>query len=322
MRKALLIGINSYENSPLNCCVNDVYSVSKALSKNYDSSVNFSVRTLVNEEATRERLRQSIKELFNGEGEIALLYFSGHGVDDNNDGVIVSSDYQMQDLGIRMSEVLNYANSSNFRYKIIVLDCCHSGFFGSYGLIGDKSILADGVIIMTASKKNEVSIEVNGHGIFTNLFIEALSGGAADILGRITPGSIYSYIDQALGPWQQRPLFKANISSFVNLKQCKPSIELVDLKTCLRLFKKPDELYHLNPSYEKTNYYGSEHRNCEPYAVSENVLIFTKLQKLNRFGIIIPVEREDMYFAAMDNKSCKLTPLGMHYWQMINEEIL
>ena len=322
MRKALLIGINKYPGAQLTCCVNDVNVVSQVLSNNYDTSVNFSVKKIVDEEATRSNSRKSIKELFEGTGEIALLYFSGHGLDDKKDGLIVTVDYEKDDYGIRMSEILEYANQSKYNYKIIILDCCHSGFFGTPGLIGDESLLADGVIIMTASKKDEVSLEVNGHGVFTNLLIEALSGGAIDILGRVTPGSIYSYIDQALGPWQQRPLFKANICSFVNLKQCSPSIGLKELKEALILFKSENDYYQLDPSYEKTNYKGSIHRNCKPYMIQKNVDIFTKLQKLNRFGLIKPCGCDDMYFAAMDNKGCILTPLGMHYWKMIKEKIL
>ena len=44
-------------------------------------------------------------------------------------------------------------------------------------------------------------MEINGHGVFINLLIESLNGGASDILGNITPGSVYAYIDQVLGAW-------------------------------------------------------------------------------------------------------------------------
>ena len=36
-----------------------------------------------------------------------------------------------------------------------------------------------------------------------NLFVDALNGSAADILGQITPGSVYAHIDQSLGAWSQ-----------------------------------------------------------------------------------------------------------------------
>lgn len=322
MRKALLIGIDNYYDFPLRCCVNDVEELESSLSYEYDGSVNFSIEKILNEKATRSNIRRNIKRLFEGDGDVALLYFSGHGIDDIKDGFIVTFDYEEDDYGIKMTDILEYANESKFRYKIIILDCCHSGFVGSPGLIGDKSYLSDGVVIMTASKKDESSIEINGHGVFTNLLLEGLNGGAVDILGRVTPGSIYSYIDQALGPWQQRPLFKANVSSFINLKQCEPSIYLKELKDTLSLFIKEGSNYSLDPSYEKTNYLGSEHKTCEPYAIQDHIDIMDRLQKLNRFGLIKPIDCVDMYFAAMESKSCCLTALGKHYWKMIKEKKL
>ena len=321
--KALLVGINNYPNgSELTCCVNDVNCLKNAIEFNYDGNRNFSIRTLINNEASRSGIRSALNELFNGEGTIALFYFSGHGIDDKNDGFIVAQNYERDDYGISMSEILRISSQSQFTYKIIILDCCHSGFLGNYGMIGDTSVLGDGTIIMTASRKNEYSVEVGGHGIFSNLLIEALNGGATDILGNVTPGSIYAFIDQALGPWAQRPLFKANISSFVSLKKNRPKIEISDLKDVISLFPCEDSVFALNPSYEKTNIKGGEHKNCEPYANKDNVSKMTKLQLCNRNGLIIPFESTDMYFAAMDSKGCVLTPLGKHYWKMIKEEII
>ena len=319
MRKALLIGIDAYSTAPLKCCVNDVNGLSVALANNFDLSANFSIKTIINEKATRANVRTQIRELFEGEGEIALLYFSGHGVDDVYDGSIVTIDFVKNDYGIRMTEILELANNSKMKYKIIILDCCHAGFLGTPGLLGDTSSLAEGVIILTASKKDQVSKEINGHGIFTNLLLEGLNGGACDLLGRVTPGSIYAFIDQALGPWEQRPLFKANISSFISLRQCHPFIKIKDLKETMNLFVNDNSNYLLDPSYEKTNYKGSKHRTCEPYMNEKNVEILTKLQKLNRCGLVNPVGCEDMYFAAMESKSCCLTPLGKHYWKLVKE---
>ena len=170
--------------------------------------------------------------------------------------------------------------------------------------IGDTSILGEGTIIMTASRKDECSLEAGGHGIFTNLLIEALNGGATDILGNVTPGSIYAFIDQALGPWNQRPLFKANISSFISLKKNEPKVEINTLKEVIQLFETEDYFYSLDPSFEKTNIKGGEHRNCEPYAIKENVDKMSKLQLCNRNGLVVPYKSTDMYFAAMDFKGC------------------
>lgn len=321
--KALLVGINNYPNgNGLKCCINDVDCLREAIEFDYDKSRNFSVKTLKDEEASRSGIRKGLNDLFSGEGTIALFYFSGHGIDDKNDGFIVAQNYEKGDYGISMAEILRIASNSQFTYKIIILDCCHSGFVGNYGMIGDTSVLGDGTVIMTASRRDELSVEVDGHGVFSNLLIEALNGGATDILGNVTPGSIYAFIDQALGPWAQRPLFKANISSFISLKRNQPKIDITDLKEAIQLFENEDSIFALDPSYEKTNIKGGEHKNCEPYAVEENVSKMRKLQLCNRNGLIVPYNSTDMYFAAMDSKGCMLTPLGKHYWKMINEEII
>ena len=39
-------------------------------------------------------------------------------------------------------------------------------------------------------------------------------------------------------------------------------------------------------------------------------------------GLIVPVDEEHMYYAAMNSKSCRLTALGAQYWRLANENKL
>lgn len=320
-RKALLVGINRYKDSPLNCCINDVDELNSIINRDLDGKILYSTETLKDFAATKENILEKVIDLFGGTGDTALFYFSGHGMDNENDGVLVTVDYDVNDYGIAMKEILEIANKSKYTNKIIILDCCHSGFMGNFGIIGDKSYLNDGVVILTASRKEQFSIEVNGHGMFTNLLIQALRGSAADILGRITPGSIYNFIDQSLGEWGQRPLFKANVSKFINVVEVEPKIELKILMKIAEYFKF-DNKFHLNPSFEKTNYKNSSHKNLPPYCNELNVKIFTDLQLFNRFGLVKPADGIDMYFAAMESKYCELTELGKHYVELIKGSII
>lgn len=59
-----------------------------------------------------------------------------------------------------------------------------------------------------------------------------------------------------------------------------------------------------------------EHQVIEPYADAEHVNVFKELQLFESVGLVEPVGTEHMYFAAMENKSCKLTALGLHYWKL------
>ena len=209
-----------------------------------------------------------------------------------------------------MNELLQIANDSKSRNRIIVIDCCHSGQMGTPEIKEDKAILKEGMTILTASSANQYAIERNGSGIFTNLLVDALSGSAANLVGDITPGSVYAHIDQSLGPWEQRPVFKTNVKSFTTLRKVQPPISLADLKAIIKLFANPDDEFQLDPSYEIDSSSSND----------ENVAKFKVLQKYNRVNLVVPVGEEHMYYAAMHSKSCKLTVLGVHYWNLIKSD--
>jgi len=320
MRKALVIGIDDYPSAPLNGCVNDASAFSSIMETNGDGSPNFDVRLITNV-ATKAELKGQIKDLFSGDADTALFYFSGHGYLDDISGYIVTPDYQKNDEGVSMDEILTIANDSKAKNRVIVLDCCHSGSFGSPKNAGGKSThIREGVSILTASKDDEAAMEVNGHGVFTNLLLDGLQGGASDLRGHITPGSIYAYIDQALGPWGQRPVFKTNITRFTSLRTVIPQVPIEILRSLTNFFPTSTEQFDLDPSFEVTNNLDIEHNVVEPYANERNVQKFKALQKLESVGLIVPVHEQHMYFAAMNSKSCKLTALGYHYWRLVKDK--
>lgn len=147
-----------------------------------------------------------------------------------------------------------------------------------------------------------------------------MQGGASDLRGDITPGSIYAYIDQALGPWDQRPVFKTNITRFTSLRKMNPQVPLDVLRKITEYFPTPTNTFNLNPSFEDTNSKEIEHKVIKPYATPENVAIFKNLQKFQSVGLVMPVDADHMYFAAMDSKSCRLTALGYHYWRLVKDK--
>lgn len=319
-RKALVVGINNYPACLLRGCENDAREFSAIMEYNGDNSKNFDVKLETNIQ-TKGQLKSLIIDLFSGQNEIALLYFSGHGHLDAKFGYLVTPDYSEHDLGVSMEEILSFANDSKTPNKIIILDCCHSGAYASFPHAQQETaLLSDGTTILTASKKDESAIEVCGHGVFTNLLLEALRGGAADITGRITPGAVYSYIDQALGTWDQRPVFKTNVSKFLHLRSVNAPVPVERIKKLVDYFQAPNDLFQLDPSFEFTNDPCAVHEVKKPFAQEQNVYIFKDLQKYASVGLVQPVGEEHMYFAAMNNASCKLTPLGLHYWQLVKSK--
>lgn len=319
MKKALVVGINNYPSSPLRGCINDASDLASIIETHGDGSPNFDVR-IETDIQTKSELKSRIAELFSGNNDTVLLYFSGHGFLNELGGYLVTPDHKEYDEGISMDEVLILANQSKSKDKIIILDCCHSGSFGSPTIGCGASQLNEGISILTASRDDEPSMEINGHGVFTNLLLDALRGGAADLRGHISPGGVYAYIDQALGAWEQRPVFKTNVTRFTSIRTINPQVPLNTLRKIIEYFPEPQQEFALDPSYEYTNSKTVEHDVIEPYANKENVEIFKTLQKFQSVGLVVPVDSEYMYFAAMDSKACKLTSLGYHYWRLVKDK--
>lgn len=313
MRRALVVGINEYPIVPLHGCVNDANAISSVLESHSDGSPNFSVKLLTkpSDDITRSSLKESLVSLFASECDIALFYFSGHGLVSSTGGYIVTPDYDKYDEGISMHDILTLANQSKAKDKVILLDCCHSGAFGTPTITGGNvSQLAEGLSVLTASRDSESAMEINGSGVFTSLVVDALQGGASDLRGHITPGGIYSYVDQALGAWDQRPIFKTNVTRFTSLRTITPPVPLATIRKLCDYFPNPEDEHNLDPSYEFT----------ESSADPVNVSILKDLQSFEGVGLVKPVNEEHMYFAAMNSKSCRLTALGFQYWRLVKEK--
>ena len=314
-RKALLVGINNYKHAQLHCCCNDANDLG-ALLKDNEVKINGSFENfetaIENNVESRGKMRSLLEDLFSKEEkDIALFYYSGHGYIDAFGGYLVTPDYADHDWGVSLQEVLALANESKCKDRVIILDSCFSGAMGNISTIAQNTtIIKDGVTILTASTKDQSAVAAGNHSLFTSLLLEALSGGAADVLGHVTVGSIYAFIDKALGPREQRPCFKTNVTRFTSLRDVNPRVALDIINTTLGYFPKVDMEFPLDPSFEFTE---------TSVARPENVAKFKNLQKLEGIGLVSPVGEEHMYFAAMNRKSCKLTAIGQHYWKLAKD---
>lgn len=322
MRKALVVGINYYQHGhALYGCVDDAYGVKAMLERNSDGSVNFGVKLLSGTGSTdpvlRTELREQIQELFAGDSETALFYFAGHGHIEATGGYILASDSRTGDDGIPLNDVLTFANQTRARNRIIVLDSCHSGIAGASRTIPTHAELTEGLTILTASTAEQYATEQNGAGVFTTLFIDALNGAASNLVGDVTPGSVYAHIDQSLGPWDQRPVFKTNVKSFVSLRRVQPPISLVDIQRIPEFFPTPGFVFQLDPSFEpeRTGVDASI-----PKPNPENTAKFAVLQKYRAVNLLVPVGAPHMWHAAMQSKACKLTVLGEHYRRLVESK--
>lgn len=139
VKKAFLVGINKYQGSPLNGCVNDVLLMYKILSeKLYFKTENIDIIT--DEQCTTENILGGLKKLTSGlsKDDIVYFHYSGHGSQvvsndwtsgseaDGRDEILCPYDLDWKNP-IRDND-LNTIFSPLIGIKsVVVLDSCHSG---------------------------------------------------------------------------------------------------------------------------------------------------------------------------------------------------
>ncbi|MCW2370320.1 caspase family protein [Sphingobium sp. B11D3D] len=329
MRKALIVGIDYYDNiGNLSGCVNDAHSVRSMLERHADGTVNFATPKIMTGTSASERIERSdikdaVRDLFSDDSEIALFYFAGHGYVEDTGGFLCGTGCKSGDDGFSLSELMTLAGKSPAKNKIVILDSCHSGIAGTRP---DQPVseVKEGMTILTASTAEQYALEVTGGGagVFTSLFVDALGGAAANLLGDVTPGSVYAHIDQSLGPWAQRPMFKTNVKTFVSLRKAAAPIPLADLQALATYFPRPDYDFPLDPAYEPERSAEQKSDSSIPAPDPQKNAIFAILQRYVKVNLVRPVGEEHMWHAAMNSKSCELTVLGQHYQRLVAEGLI
>ncbi|MEM6720884.1 MAG: caspase family protein [Bacteroidota bacterium] len=318
-RIAMIVGIDNYElqGSSLKGCINDAQKVRDILITHSNGAPNFDCKktfTSNKYNISSEFLLSKAEEFFSLTAQVALFYFSGHGFLNNLGGYLVTQDAKKYRAGVKMNDILIMAKQAREENRIqeiiIVLDCCHSGFLGESPLLKDSSLINEGISILAASRKYENAMEVNGYGKFTRLFINALAGGAGDFCGEVKAPAVYAYIDNALGPNNQRPIFKSNVSKLISIRNTEIDIESSILRYLPEYFLTPTDKIILDQSFlnrDKQN------------PVKQSKLFI--LQLLYDRQLIYLKKEKDLELGALKKDSCFLSSQGKYYWQIVSETI-
>ncbi len=144
-----------------------------------------------------------------------------------------------------------------------------------------------------------------------------------NLVGDVTPGGVYAHVDQSLGPWAQRPVFKTNIKRFISLRKVRPPLELTDLQRISEFFPESGFEFQLDPGYEpeRPDANQTTAQNLPPPDPAKTS-IFAILQKYNRVGLVVPEGAPHMWHAAMKSKSVRLTALGEHYRRLASKGLI
>lgn len=310
-RRALLIGIDTYENLAdeyqLHGCVADADAMEVLLQRHEDGSPNYdSIKmTSANARITRAEVRRASQELFNARDHDVLLYFSGHGMISDAGGVIVTQDSESYDEGITMDEMVTLASKSSAREVVMIFDCCYSGQLGQSALLQTSGVFANALLrenttILAAAR--EFAQETAGHGVYTSLLLEALSGGAADLLGNVSAPSIHLYTDRSFGGWDQRPVYKSHSSSITPIRKCRPLVDPALLRQLPTHFASPDLEIQLSPAHE-----------YDQTPITPEQFLGQLLKKFRDAGLVMCPSGEDLYWVSQHNGTVALTPLGRHF---------
>jgi hypothetical protein len=120
-----------------------------------------------------------------------LVYFSGHGIEQNDESYLLPQDARyniLNESAISIKWMKKVLVSSNARVKIVILDACHSGAIKGKATSGymtesfRKDIFPppEGFAVLSSCKMNEVSWEDDElkHGVFSYFLTDGLKGGA------------------------------------------------------------------------------------------------------------------------------------------------
>ncbi|MCL1464728.1 caspase family protein [Argonema galeatum] len=170
-----------------------------------------------------EALRNFLRE--HAVSDDLLIYFTGHGfkVSDNlgqEKGYLASSDCIIQTDGERIVEIQNgialdslndLIRASNLGSLVLLLDCCHSGYFLERQLV-EQSLTAISsrrdYYLITACRGSQEAIayDFEKHDVFTGALINGLAVENAGKDGQISGDRVFDYISRALKGSKQEPI--------------------------------------------------------------------------------------------------------------------
>ena len=256
--KALIIGINEYiDSSGLSYAVNDATAVSDSLKDIYEKGIIL----LTDEQEKRftplaNNIISNIQLISQNahETDNIFFYFAGHGKEVDGEPVLLPSDYR-DEIGlkaaIKIEDIKAEFEKSKAKFKLLLLDSCHSGAVKGRGDIGNMtrsmyesiSDIPEGFAIISACSLDQRSYEDEKlkHGVFTHQLLEGIKGKAdANNDGEITVNELYDYVTPKVSNFvfekhrkSQTPHMRTNYSGVfvINRLPTKSNVQIVTFGT-------------------------------------------------------------------------------------------
>jgi hypothetical protein len=187
---AVVVGVGSYEHMPsLRYTDDDAYKLWGFLQSPEGGALPANqLRILVDEHATYRNIVETTKRVLMqaDENDVALFYFSGHGLEDS----FLPVDYDGNRNILYHKEIRELIDNSRAKHKVVIVDACHSGGYKGFRSTNVDRSLAHfyrafeqtrgGTALLLSSKEKEYSLEDGGlrSGVFSYFIIKGLKGRA------------------------------------------------------------------------------------------------------------------------------------------------
>jgi len=185
-RYAVIIGINDYDNHPLNFCVNDAKSIKEALiaKANFLEENIYSITSeidnpLKNITGKLNEAILKIKTAFHEENDSLFFYFAGHGYQENYESYLM-----FHDSGYKISDICKGFNELRPKMQFYVIDACESGnktltrsvSYEKENYLNELLKYSSGILYLYACQADQAALENESikHGVMTHHFIEAI----------------------------------------------------------------------------------------------------------------------------------------------------
>jgi Caspase domain len=321
-RRALIVGIDAYENSILSGCVEDAERISELLAKHADGNRNYNTNTILSShgDVTRATLRSELDAHFsNADGFDLLFYFAGHGAVSNWGPELVTYDYSAPGTGgVSMQEIAALASKSKAREVVTILDCCFSGGFADpvdkpLDTIAEQALVKEDMSIMAASRGSQSAFGTDSGGFFTSALVRGLEGAAADIFGHVTPLGLHEFACRAFEQdLTQQPVLKTYHVHPPVLRQVNPRISRQTLDRLPTLFSDPDAAIAVTADQAVPP-------GDAPSAEQQD---FAALARLAGVGMIDLDGFASLGHAAGEGDVVRLSPLGRYYYELLDQSLL
>lgn len=211
--RALVIGINHYQNAPpLGYAVSDAEEIKNILIDELDFDAN-DVLYLTDDEATKANILKAFHTFTNEDVKVddrLFVFFAGHGHTRTGFrgevGFLVPYDAEMNDYSsfIRWDELTRNAELIRAKHVLFVMDACYGGLAVNRDFQPGRSRFLKNMYqrfsrqVITAGKADEVVSDSGGplpnHSVFTGHLIEGIRGKAANEHGVITASGLMAYV--------------------------------------------------------------------------------------------------------------------------------